>query len=232
METDLFIGELVDRLTQEGLLEDTVLIFYADHYDYYMMDDQLNMQIKGVDNGNLLQHTDFFIWSADLAPTQIDKVTSSLDVLPTVANLFGLDTSGAFLAGHDGLGDQGGYVFFSDGSWYDGPPTGPARMEAPGMRRARRRSTVSPPSATGCWREITTGQRSNPPERGDKQAMQTKKSKRILPRSAVLTLLLLVAAGLSISAFSLALSGGTESAGRAIPPCFSGTPCRCFSCWA
>ena len=37
--------------------------------------------------------------------------------------------------------------------------------------------------------------------------MQTKKSKRILPRSAVLTLLLLVAAGLSISAFSLALSG-------------------------
>lgn len=53
-----------------------------------MMDDQLNMQIKGVDNGNLLQHTDFFIWSADLAPTQIDKVTSSLDVLPTVANLF------------------------------------------------------------------------------------------------------------------------------------------------
>lgn len=39
METDLFIGELVDRLTQEGLLEDTVLIFYADHYDYYMMDD-------------------------------------------------------------------------------------------------------------------------------------------------------------------------------------------------
>ncbi len=47
METDLFIGELVDRLTQEGLLEDTVLIFYADHYDYYMMDDQLNMQIKG-----------------------------------------------------------------------------------------------------------------------------------------------------------------------------------------
>ena len=32
--------------------------------------------------------------------------------------------------------------------------------------------------------------------------MQTKKSKRILPRSAVLTLLLLVAAGLSISAVS------------------------------
>ena len=50
----------------------------------------------------------------------MDKVTSSVDVLPTIANLFGLDTSGAFLVGHDGLGTRGGYVFFSDGSWYDG----------------------------------------------------------------------------------------------------------------
>ena len=50
----------------------------------------------------------------------MEKVTSTLDILPTVANLFDLDTTGAFLAGHDGLGDQGGYVFFADGSWYDG----------------------------------------------------------------------------------------------------------------
>ena len=120
METDRFVGELVDKLEEKGLLEDTVLIFYADHYNYYMMDDGLNMEIKGVNNMNMLQHTDFFLWSADLEPTQIDKVTSTLDVLPTVANLFGLDTSGAFLAGHDALGEPGGYVFFADGSWYDG----------------------------------------------------------------------------------------------------------------
>lgn len=120
METDRFIGKLVDKLTESGLLEDTVLVFYADHYNYYMMDDGLNMELKGVDNMNLLQHTDFFIWSQDLPAGQVDKVTSTLDILPTVANLFGLDTTGAFLAGHDGLGDQGGYVFFSDGSWYDG----------------------------------------------------------------------------------------------------------------
>lgn len=120
METDDFIAELMAKLEESGLLEDTVLVFYADHYNYYMMDDALNMDIKGVDNMNMLQHTDFFIWSADLESVQVDKVTSSLDVLPTVANLFGLDTTGAFLAGHDALGDQGGYVFFADGSWFDG----------------------------------------------------------------------------------------------------------------
>jgi len=120
METDQFVGEFMAKLEQTGLAEDTVVVFYADHYNYYMMDDALNMQIKGVDNMNMLQHTDFFIWSRDLEAGQVDKVTSTLDVLPTLANLFGLDTTGAFLPGHDGLGDQGGYVFFNDGSWYDG----------------------------------------------------------------------------------------------------------------
>ena len=85
-----------------------------------MMNDDLNMDIKGVDNMNLLQHTDLFLWSRDLPAGQVEKVTSTVDVLPTLANLFGLDTAGAFLAGHDALGDQGGYVFFNDGSWFDG----------------------------------------------------------------------------------------------------------------
>lgn len=120
METDRFVGELLEELEASGLAEDTVLVFYADHYNYYMMDDALNMDIKGVDNMNLLQHTDFFLWSKDLPAGQVEKVTSTADVLPTLANLFGLDTTGAFLVGHDGLGDQGGYVFFNDGSWFDG----------------------------------------------------------------------------------------------------------------
>ena len=120
METDLFVSELMDRLEATGHLDDTVLLFYADHYNVYMLDNQLVMDIKGAPNGNMLQHTDMFLWSGDLEPRHIDKVTSSVDVLPTLANLFGLDTHGAFLVGHDGLGDQGGYVFFLDGSWYDG----------------------------------------------------------------------------------------------------------------
>lgn len=120
IETDLFIGELMDKLTESGHLEDTVLVFYADHYNKYMMDNDLEMELKGVQHLNLLEHTDFFLWSKDLPAGQVEKVTTSLDVLPTLANLFGLDTTGAFLAGHDGLGDQGGYAFFNDGSWFDG----------------------------------------------------------------------------------------------------------------
>jgi len=120
METDAFIKELMDRLEQDGALDNTVLVFYADHYNYYMMNDAQNMEIKGVSNLNLLQHTDFFIYSKDQKPQEIEKVTSSLDILPTLANLFGLADEEAVYMGNDAFSDEGGYAFFSDRSFVDG----------------------------------------------------------------------------------------------------------------
>lgn len=117
METDAFVAKLMDYLESNGLLEDTAVVFYADHYNYYMLNDALNMDIKGVDTMNLLQHTDFFIYSKDLEAQTVDKYTSSIDVLPTLANLFGLDAQYELLCGHDAFSDGGGYVFFNDNSW-------------------------------------------------------------------------------------------------------------------
>ena len=117
METDVFVGELMDALEASGLLENTVVAFYADHYNYYMLNDDLQMDIKGVDSLDLLQHTDFFLYSADQEPMTVEKVTSSLDVLPTLANLFGLEADYSHLIGDDAFGDGGGYAFFNDGAW-------------------------------------------------------------------------------------------------------------------
>ncbi len=117
METDLFVAELMDYLEKNGLLENTAVAFYADHYNYYMLNDALNMDIKGVDNMDLLQHTDFFIYCQGLEPQTVDKYTSSLDVLPTLANLFGLDADYSLLPGDDAFGSGGGWVFFNDNTW-------------------------------------------------------------------------------------------------------------------
>lgn len=117
METDLFVQELMTYLETSGLLENTAVVFYADHYNYYMLNDDLNMDIKGVDNLNLLQRTDFFIYSKDLTPAVIDKNTSTIDVFPTLANLFGLDAPYGLLTGDDMFSDRGGYVFFNDNTW-------------------------------------------------------------------------------------------------------------------
>ena len=116
-ETDAFIGALMAALEENGLLEDTVVAFYADHYNYYMLDDALNMDIKGVDSLDLLQHTDFFIYSRSLEAQTVEKVTSSIDVLPTLANLFGLEADYELLAGDDAFSEDGGYVFFNDNTF-------------------------------------------------------------------------------------------------------------------
>ena len=119
-ETDAFIGELMDALEASGHLDDTAVVFYADHYNYYMLDDPLCMDIKGVDSYNLLGHTDFFIYSQGLEPQTVDKYTFSPDVLPTLANLFGLDVQYGLLTGDDAFSDAGGYVIFSDNTWLGG----------------------------------------------------------------------------------------------------------------
>lgn len=117
METDAFVAGLMEELRDRDLLKDTAVVFYADHYNYYMLDDDLNMDIKGVDSLNLLQHTDFFIYNQDWEPETVEKYTSSIDVLPTLANLFGLEADYPLLAGDDAFSDGGGYVFFNDNTW-------------------------------------------------------------------------------------------------------------------
>ena len=119
-ETDLFIGALYDRLEADGLLEDTVLVFYADHYNYYTLDDGLVMAQKGVTDKNLMTRTPFFIYEAHTAPEKIGKATSAVDILPTLVNLLGLDNDGAHYVGNDIFSDGGGYAIFADYSWYDG----------------------------------------------------------------------------------------------------------------
>lgn len=119
-ETDLFIGSLMERLEAEGFLDNTVLIFYSDHYDYYVVDDQIIMKLKNVSDSNMIQSAPFFIYSKDTAPRKITKVTSTIDILPTVVNLFDLNTDGRYYMGNDAFSENGGYVIFPDTSWYDG----------------------------------------------------------------------------------------------------------------
>ena len=45
-------------------------------------------------------------------PVQVDKYCSSLDVMPTLANLFGLEYDSRLLAGRDILSDAPGLVIF------------------------------------------------------------------------------------------------------------------------
>lgn len=119
-ETDLFLGRLYDRLEEDGLLEDTALVLYSDHFDYYLGDDAAVMAQKGVWDENLMTRTPCMIYEKHTPPMKIGKATGSYDLLPTLVNLLGLDNDGTHYVGNDVFSEGGGYAIFPDYSWYDG----------------------------------------------------------------------------------------------------------------
>ncbi len=119
-ETDNMLGLLIQNLKDKGLYDNTVLAIFADHYVYTLTDKTILSQYKDTET-NLINHTDFFIWSSDMKYTEVKKTTSQLNILPTLLNLFNLYNHPNYYVGEDALDDSySGYVFFNDFSWYDG----------------------------------------------------------------------------------------------------------------
>jgi len=115
-ETDAMVGRLLEQLKASGHYDDTVLIFYADHYAYSTIDAATELKLKGTNDPNLLSNVPFFIWSSDAKAQKVEKYTGTIDVLPTITNLFALDVDYRYYVGHDIFSDYEDYVFFQDGA--------------------------------------------------------------------------------------------------------------------
>lgn len=120
METDAFIGGLRERLEADGHAEDTVLMLFTDHYCKYFSDTELIEAIKGTSDRNMLSNVPFVIWTEGIAPQVYDKYVSTMDIAPTVVDLFSLDADLRYYIGNDMFGPDGGVVYFRNYAWYDG----------------------------------------------------------------------------------------------------------------
>lgn len=113
---DDFFAQLLQELEQRDLLDNTVIIGVTDHYSYTMIDRQRVRELSHVSTDLLLERTPCFIWSADMQPMTVTKTCNTTDLVPTLLNLFGMDSAGYL--GHDIFDDAyTGYAIFSDGSW-------------------------------------------------------------------------------------------------------------------
>lgn len=120
METDAFIGGLRERLEADGHAEDTVLVLFTDHYCKYFSDTELIEAIKGTGDHNLLSNVPFVIWTEGITPQVYGKYVSTMDIAPTVVDLFSLDADLRYYIGNDMFGPDGGMVYFRNYAWYDG----------------------------------------------------------------------------------------------------------------
>lgn len=120
METDAFIGGLRERLEADGHAKDTVLMLFTDHYCKYFSDTELIEAIKGTGDHNLLSNVPFVIWTEGITPQVSEKYVSTMDIAPTVVDLFSLDADLRYYIGNDMFGPNGGVVYFRNYAWYDG----------------------------------------------------------------------------------------------------------------
>ena len=120
-ETDNFIGLLIKALKDNNLYDNTAIVAFADHYLYTVTDNKI-LENNGKDiKTNLINKTPFFIWSSNIKKETVKKVTSQLNILPTILNLYGFDYKPSHYVMENALDkNYKGVAFFSDYSWYDG----------------------------------------------------------------------------------------------------------------
>lgn len=120
IELDKAIGKLLTELEKTGKLDETVIVVSPDHYPYGLTLEELN-ELSTYERDNTFEkhHTPLLIWSGSMKePIKIEKVCSSLDVLPTVLNLFGVEYDSRLLMGNDILSNnKEQIVIFSDRSF-------------------------------------------------------------------------------------------------------------------
>ncbi len=128
LELEYAMASLLEQLEAAGIAEDTLVVISADHYPYclsksdtwYTDKDYLSeyygyevTDCFGRDRNTLI------MWSACLEDMDlvVDGPTGSLDILPTLCNLFGLDYDSRLLVGRDVFSKQEALVFWPDHSW-------------------------------------------------------------------------------------------------------------------
>lgn len=118
IELDKSIEKLLQVLEEKGKLNDTLIVIAPDHYPYGLTTKQMN-EISTIDRNDKFEkfHTTLIMYNPNIEKTVVDKVISSLDILPTIYNLYGLTFDSRLLMGRDIFSNNEHIVILSDRSW-------------------------------------------------------------------------------------------------------------------
>ena len=128
MELEHAMASLLRQLEEAGIADDTVIVISTDHYPYglepsrtWNNTEDFLAELYGVESyDNLYQdHSALIIWSGSIEDMDIvvEEPTYSLDILPTLSNLFGVEFDSRLLVGRDVFGDTDPLVLWPDYSW-------------------------------------------------------------------------------------------------------------------
>lgn len=119
IELDKALEYMLEELEKAGQLENTVICLSADHYPYAMTPEQYE-ELAGRELTTDLEvyRNNLILWNSQMEePIVVDKVCGSMDLVPTLLNLFGIEYDSRMYAGKDIFDPQEGLVIFNDRSF-------------------------------------------------------------------------------------------------------------------
>lgn len=127
LELEDALTTLVAKLEAAGIADDTVICICADHYPYGLNSNGANYvsDLYGYEPQHPWERdrNAIIIWSGSLENTDRDMACEisapvySLDIVPTLSNLFGVEYDSRLLVGRDVFSDEPAVAVWKDGSW-------------------------------------------------------------------------------------------------------------------
>lgn len=118
IELDKALEYLIAELEKAGQLEKTVICMAADHYPYGL-EDTVVEELRGtpLEKKYDRYHSSLILWNSEMEPVTVEKRCSSVDILPTLLNLFGFEYDSRLYTGQDILSDSSPLLIFLDRSF-------------------------------------------------------------------------------------------------------------------
>ena len=118
-EVERMLTYLIEVLTEAGKLDNTLIVLSADHHPYGMQNVKEEMEaFNGTTMTDLdVQKNCLIMWNSQMEPVVVEKTCSSIDIIPTILNLFGFDYDSRLFAGRDMLSDSPSMVVFGNRSF-------------------------------------------------------------------------------------------------------------------
>ncbi|MBR5755687.1 MAG: LTA synthase family protein [Erysipelotrichaceae bacterium] len=118
IELDRAMEKLLDHLEKANKLDDTVIVLCGDHYPYYLSFNEMS-KLAGYERDYQIEcnSSNLIIYNSAMEKVKVDKPCGTMDILPTVYNLFGIKYDSRFIMGSDILSDSDGLVILNNNSW-------------------------------------------------------------------------------------------------------------------
>lgn len=150
LELEHALNVLVAKLEEAGIADDTVICLTADHYPYGLEKNETFANAENYvadlygyycSNSWERDHNTWILWSGCLEneyrdyACEVSAPTYSLDIVPTLSNLFGLTYDSRLLVGRDVFSDEKPLVIWNNYNW---------RTDIGSYEAARKKFTPNP----------------------------------------------------------------------------------------